>query len=390
MNNVENLSQHAPVAKSLNYLSAHRAAELVYRHVLEAHNISSSSVIGNCLVFCFSHLSTTVNLSICNHWMLIFEKLYLIPKKASLNTNLLRHVSDPTKILRSRARVEFGETIDEIKSILDCSELPVIFFDIGGYFAPYIDELSSILGDRLLLVLEDTANGHDRYKMTTYYKVSSRFKSVAYESCKMTENVMVANVMLAHVPSFVPSWSVFRPVLVVGYGRIGRSLCFGLREKGVKDIVVVDANKSRLFMASIEGFKALSVTDLSSFKGGFDYCFSMSGHHGVTDAVLSVMRNVSYIAVVTSYDDEFSDRIKTVFERGDRGSINWKGKVVNVVNKGRPINLSSCAAFDARNLSLHFLFGRIFSTFLSTLGQELSADWEEKVYSDILDHIQLR
>ncbi|NBA94888.1 NAD-binding protein [Pseudomonas sp. R5(2019)] len=390
MNNVGNLLHNAPTAKRLNYLNAHRIAELFYRQVLEAHNIPHSKPINNCLVFCFSHLSTTVNLSICNHWMSVFENIYLIPKKASLNPNLLRHISNPTRILKARDRIEFYKTLVEIKKILRNSELPVIFFDIGGYFAPYIDELSFLLGDRLLLVLEDTANGQSKYMPTAYYKTSERFKSMAYDSYKMAENVMVANIILAHLHSFISDWSIFKPTLVVGYGRIGRSLCFGLRERGVKNIVVVDADKARLFMASTEGFKSLSGAALSAYKNSFDYCFSMSGHHGVTDAVVSAMKNNSYIAVVTSYDDEFSDSIRVAFELGDRESLYWKGKEINILNKGRPINLSAFAAFDARNLSLHFLFGRIFSTFLSSLGLTLSSDWEEDVYSGILEEIQLR
>jgi hypothetical protein len=160
MNNVENLINKTPISKRLNYLSAHRIAEYFYRQVLNAHHIPDQCSLNNCLVFCFSHLSTTVNLSICNHWMSVFENIYMIPKKASLNTSLLLHISDPTRIFKARDRCDFGKTIEEIELIAERSELPVIIFDIGGYFAPYIDELALLLGKRLLLVLEDTANGH--------------------------------------------------------------------------------------------------------------------------------------------------------------------------------------------------------------------------------------
>jgi S-adenosylhomocysteine hydrolase len=389
MNNVESLLQNSPVSKRLNYLSAHKIAELFYRQVMAAHNATNNAVMDNCIVFCFSHLSTTVNLSICNYWMSVFEHIYLIPKKSSLNTNLLRHIANPTQILRARDRSEFSKTINEVKEIVGRSNLPIILFDIGGYFAPFVDELSNFLGDRLLLVLEDTANGHKKYTLTEYYKTSHRFKSVAYDSYKMAENVMVANIMLGHLHSFVSDWSIFKSTLVVGYGRIGRSLCFGLRERGAKNIVVVDADKARLFMASTEGFESLTAKQLEGVQDRFDYCFSMSGHHGVTGEVLSSLRDNSYISVVTSYDDEFAAPIKKIFEAGGGESIDWEGKTVNIVNRGRPINLSTFAAFDARNLSLHFLFGRIFSTFLSSLGLALSSDWEEDVYSEILAEIQL-
>ncbi|GGU52854.1 hypothetical protein GCM10009504_07300 [Pseudomonas laurentiana] len=320
--------------------------------------------------------------------MKIFENIYLIPKKSSLNANLLRHINNPTRILKSRDRAEFYRTVEEIDAIVVETGLPVILFDIGGYFAPYIDRLAERLGDRLLLVLEDTANGHIKYR-DTGYSSSERFKSVAYDSYKMAENVMVANMILGHLHSFVADWSTYKATLVIGYGRIGRSLCFGLRSRGVRNIVVVDADKARLFMASTEGFEAKASKQLVGLADRFDYCFSMSGQKGVTTEVLSTLRSNSYVSVVTSYDDEFDEPVKRLFEEGGESFFDWRGKRINVVNRGRPVNLSVYAAFDARNLSLHILFGRIFSIFLSSLGFSLSSDWEEDVYSEIIAEIQL-
>lgn len=388
MSNVENILQSAPVDNRLTYLNAHKIAGLCYARILASHNATSAEALGECVVFCFSHLSSTVNLSICNHWMAIFENIYLIPKKSSLNTALLRHVANPTRILRARDRSDFKNTIDEIKIILSQSDLPVILFDIGGYFAPYIDGLSVLLGDRLRLVLEDTANGHMKYKNTNYYLTSMGFKSVAYDSYKMAENVMVANIMLGHLSSFISDWSVYRSILVVGYGRIGRSLCFGLRSKGVKNIVVVDTDKARLFMAATEGFKAFTRSQLGATVDVFDCCFSMSGQHGVTPMVLTALKDNSYISVVTSYDDEFEFSIKELFESEACEIVRWNNKTINVINNGRPINLSRFAAFDVRNLSLHFLFGRIFSNILGSLGFDRVSDWEEEVYTDILSEMQ--
>lgn len=388
MNKVENFLQSAPISNRLTYLSAHKIADFYYRQVLLSHDVANSEALSKCFIFCFSHLSTTVNLSICNHWVSIFESLYLIPKKASLNTALLRHVANPTRILQARERSDFKKTISEIKAILSTSDLPVIFFDIGGYFAPYVDEMSELLGDRLRLVIEDTANGHVKYENTAFFTISARFKSVAYDSCKMAENVMVANITLGHLRSFISDWSSCRSTLVIGYGRIGRSLCFGLRSRGVKNLVVVESDKPRLFMAATEDFKTITPSQLSRVSNRFDYCFSMSGQHGVTPVVLSALKNNSYISVVTSYDDEFEASIKELFELGGCETIEWDGKKINVINRGRPINLSRFAAFDARNLSLHFIFGRIFSSFLHSLGFERVSDWEEEVYTDILEEIQ--
>jgi adenosylhomocysteinase len=388
MKNIEGLLDGTPASKRLNYLNAYRIAEYFYRQVLSSHKVSGQNLLGNCLVFCFSHLSTTVNLSICNNWLSMFENIYFIPKKGSLNANLLLHINDPTRVMKARDRKAFGKTVSEILSLVDKSDFPVIIFDIGGYFAPYIDEMSALLGERLLLVLEDTANGHKKYQITDYFNKGRCFKSVAYDSYKMAENVMVANIMLAHLPSFVTDWSRYKPTLVVGYGRIGRSLCFGLRERGVTNIVVVDTDKARLFMAATEGFEVLTPAELGASVDRFEYCFSMSGQHGTTKKIVSAMKDNGYIAVVTSYDDEFDQELIKCFEAGDGSSIVLDRKKINVVNKGRPINLSSYAAFDARNLSLHFIFGKILSAFLISLGLELSADWEGDVYSDILGEIR--
>ncbi|PYB84552.1 NAD-binding protein [Pseudomonas fulva] len=388
MNKIKSLLQYAPLTNRLTYLSAHQIADLFYSQVLTSYEIANSEDLKRCVIFCCAHLSTAVNLSICNYWISIFENIYLIPKKASLNTSLLCHVANPTRILQARERSDFNRTIGEIKAILSTSDFPVIIFDIGGYFAPYVDEISELLGDRLRLVIEDTANGHVKYESTAYFATSASFKSVAYDSYKMAENVMVASIILGHLRSFIPDWSSYKSSLVIGYGRIGRSLCFGLRSRGVKNLVVVESDKARAFMAMAEGFETLAPSQLSQKVSRFDYCFSMSGRHGVTPVVLSALKNNSYISVVTSYDDEFEKSIKDLFELGGREALRWEGKTLNVVNRGRPINLSRFAAFDARNLSLHFLFGRIFASFLRSLGFEQVSDWEKRAYIDIINEIQ--
>ncbi|AKS06412.1 NAD-binding protein [Pseudomonas trivialis] len=276
----------------------------------------------------------------------------------------------------------------EIKGIMAETALPVIIFDIGGYFAPYVDELSVLLGRRLILVLEDTANGHEKYRNTDYFGRSNRFKSVAYDSYKMAENVMVANVILSHLPSYVQGWSEYKAVLVVGYGRIGRSLCFGLKRQGFKRIVVVDSDRGRLFMAATEEFEVLTPLELKSCRDIFHYCFSMSGQHGTNKVVVNAMCENGYICVVTSYDDEFDSELIKIYESGDTSKVHVDGKKINIVNGGRPINLSVCAAFDARNLSLHFIFGRILSSFLVSLGMKSSGSWEEEAFFDILSEIR--
>ncbi|MNM95201.1 Adenosylhomocysteinase [compost metagenome] len=319
--------------------------------------------------------------------MRAFDNIYLIPKKSSLNTNLLRHVHNPTRLLKSRDRAEFSKTVDEIYSITARSNLPIILFDIGGYYTPYIHDLLKRFGDRLLLALEDTANGHIRYTEVGY-STYERFQSVAYDSHKMAENVMVANIMLAHLHSFIVDWSPYRTTLVIGYGRIGRSLCFGLRSRGARNIVVTDIDKARLFMAATEGFEAKTSRQLEKTTDHFDYCFSMTGQKGITTDALSTLKNNAYITVVTSYDDEFDGPTRCLFEKGDRDRLVWNGKTFNVVNSGRPINLSAYAAFDARNLSLHFIFGKIFSVFLSSLGFSPTDDWEECVYAEMISEIQ--
>ncbi|CAI8948285.1 hypothetical protein [Pseudomonas soli] len=388
MNNVDTLARHSPLASRLNYLTAHRIAEMFYQGIIDAHGAQRHPALANCIVFSLAHISTTVNVSIYNSWMSVFENIYLVPKKSSLNTNLLRHISNPTRVFKARTRSNFQASIEEIKTLALASEMPVMLFDIGGYFAPYIEELSTLLGNRLLLVIEDTANGHFKYADTPFHLNSDRFKSVAFDTYKMAENVMVANIILGHLRTFIPEWSVYKPILVVGYGRIGRSFCFALRAMGAKKITVMDTDKARLFMASTEGFETLMPKQVENVTDQYDYCFSMSGQFGVTASVVNAMKHESHLLVVTSYDDEFSPSVKLAFEAGSGDSLEWAGKRINIVNRGHPINLSASAAFDARNLSLHFLFGRIFSAFLTSLGLSAQHDWEEQVYNDILSEIR--
>ncbi|WP_166365517.1 NAD-binding protein [Pseudomonas akapageensis] len=390
MNNYETFPESPFTPEKLTYLNAHKIAEKIYKKILTSHEAKNPKPLNNCLIFCLSHLSTTVNLSILNYWMSLFDGLYLIPKRNSLNANLLKHINDPTRIITPRKRSEFGKTIQEIMDITSNTDLPIIILDIGGYFSPYIDSMSNTLNNRLVLVLEDTANGHKKYQNTNFFKSSTKFKSVAYDTYKMAENVMVANIILAHAPDYISNWSNCNAVLVIGYGRIGRSLCFALRERGWKKITVVETAKARLFMAKMEGFHTVSRLELKQYNNHFEYCFSMSGHFGVTEDVFNSMRHNGYISVVTSYDDEFEEPLKKNFESGDGSTLIIRDKKVNIVNSGRPVNLSSNAAFDPRNLSLHFIFGKLFSTILISLGWTLSKNWEDEAYPTIISESQQR
>ena len=56
MSNVENILQSAPVDNRLTYLNAHKIAGLCYARILAPHNATSAEALGECVVFCFSHL----------------------------------------------------------------------------------------------------------------------------------------------------------------------------------------------------------------------------------------------------------------------------------------------------------------------------------------------
>ena len=388
MNNIKSISDQAPPTKRLNYFNASGISNKLYTKILAHHETINHKNLDNCIVFSVMHLSTTVNLSIANQWSGIFKNLYLIPKKSSLNKDLLVHISDPTRIIKSRSRRNFETTVEEVLRISATSTLPIIIIDIGGYFAPFINAIQESLGNRRLLIIEDTANGHKKYESTRIFKSDELFKSVAFSPHKMAENVMVANLIVANLPSFIQSWNLQKKMLVIGYGRIGRSLCLGLRAHGAKSIYVLDQDATRLFMAATENFPTLNRSDMNSYNDFFDYCFSMSGDKGTDFQVARLLKNNSWITFVTSSDDELSPDLIEVIDLQNGMLQTSTNKKINIINHGHPINLTDGAIFDTRNLSLHFTFTRILIICLEFLELSSKHPVPDDLFDDIIKEIK--
>lgn len=115
----------------------------------------------------------------------------------------------------------------------------LLFLDIGGYFAPPIDSLSSLLGDRLFGIVEDTENGHQKYdKYVETIKQRGRsipcpIFSVARSPLKEPEDYLVGQSILFSIERVLRAHNSLltnKIVLVIGYGKIGKSISSRLRK----------------------------------------------------------------------------------------------------------------------------------------------------------------
>lgn len=232
---------------------------------------------------------------------------------------------------------EFGKVlidcfIDEYKDIVDQSGKPdyreiirryaaniikkavpvksnerIVIIDIGGYFAPCLKMIHDDVGlrDRLIGIVEDTENGHQKYEevvQDTRYPIVS----VARSELKKTEDYNVgksiveaagtiirtdAHTMLERMPM----------VGVIGFGKIGRSIAEHLRQKNIREIVVYDLDVIRQMEASSIGFK---VTSREGLLRQSDMIFCATGRKSLEGFDFYNLKDNVFIASCTSSDDE--------------------------------------------------------------------------------------
>jgi len=78
---------------------------------------------------------------------------------------------------------------DTILEILENIDKKIIILDIGGYFAPIINDLKERLKDKLLGVIEDTENGYKRYEQISNLNIP--LFTIARSPLKLMEDYLV-------------------------------------------------------------------------------------------------------------------------------------------------------------------------------------------------------
>lgn len=222
------------------------------------------------------------------------------PRSVDEETRTLLEASYP---LATHTRDELAD-LDVVTSLIDrhVADGTFTILDIGGYFAPVAAEIAARYPDQLLGIVEDTENGQQRYERVVDRLPVPVF-SVARSPLKEPEDHLVGESVVFSMERLIRECGEVvygRRAVVFGYGKIGRSAARALSIRGVR-VSVVDTNPIRAVEAQAHGFRPLSKA--SALATG-DLILGATGAFSLREADFQYVRNGSFIASVTSSDDE--------------------------------------------------------------------------------------
>jgi adenosylhomocysteinase len=287
-----------------------------------------------------------------------FKTVIFIPKPNSINAYVLEKFKNKRnsniKVL-SVGRDRTGN-YEQFRVNLD-SLIPdgkFIIFDIGGYFSQSYLDMGEKCGDRLIGFVEDTENGHQKYMRYAQDIQPEKRKpvfSVARSPLKDPEDHLVGESIVYSIERILRdnnSLITNKMCLVLGYGKIGKSVANSLSAKNVT-VWVYDTDPIRRAQALSHGYytpeieEALKQADLVVSATG-QKSLRYSGNFDKSD--FAMLKDGCFLASVTSADDEFDfQSIRTdlsphdnksnieIFERPD-------GKIFYLLAKGNAVNFT--------------------------------------------------
>ncbi|MET9602462.1 adenosylhomocysteinase [Streptomyces sp. NPDC006459] len=178
----------------------------------------------------------------------------------------------------------------------------VVLLDVGGYFAPSLDELCEQFSGTILGVVEDTENGHKRYAERD--KLPCPVVSVARSPLKDPEDFLVGQSVVFSAEALLRQRGDIlhgRPALVLGFGKLGSSIARLLHVKGVR-VIVYDIDPVRRAQAMSQGFEVARDRDRAIAAAGLVLC--ATGALSLHGEDFPQLKNGAYVATVTSSEDE--------------------------------------------------------------------------------------
>jgi adenosylhomocysteinase len=227
----------------------------------------------------------------------------IIPKPKSKNKVILDKLKKANfnVIETNRMKIKDTEIIDKMIENLNGN---IILIDIGGYFAPIIERLHSKFSDKIVGVVEDTENGHQRYSkleknlpVPVYSVARSKLKD--FEDFLVGQSIVFsADVILRELGKLIQ----YLNCSVIGYGKIGKSIAYNLIAHGIKPNVY-DINPIRRLEAHNQ---LCNIPPRDYILKNSDAIFCATGNKSlkIKENDFSKLKPGAFILSVTSADDE--------------------------------------------------------------------------------------
>jgi|SRR5271166_1982354 len=229
----------------------------------------------------------------------------VIPKPKSIDYRTLSIIRDTFKLpLFTYSRDHLGDSnvIDSLVSTIPADN-PLIILDIGGYFAKSSSHIRARMGSKFYGVVEDTENGLQKYlSVERSYPVIS----VARSPLKEPEDYLVGRSIVFSADAVARQNNellINKNVLVIGYGKIGKSIADGIASRNI-GVSVYDRDPIKMAQAKSHGYR-VGPRDVKISEA--DMIFGATGNKSLGADDLRVMKDGTFVVSVTSRDDEFGD-----------------------------------------------------------------------------------
>lgn len=224
----------------------------------------------------------------------------LIPKTKSLDEDVAKELERDIKVERWK-REDIQKNPELIADLIEKAPHPCILFDIGGWFAPIANFLASSCQSKLLGIIEDTENGHQKYEGEK--NVGIPVISVARSPLKSNEDFLVGQSILFSCDAILRKATFnieYQTCAVLGYGKIGSSIAQHLLLRGVKPLVF-DSDPVRRIEASN---RMCLIPSRDEILATADVIFCATGKHALGPEDFRKLKPGCVVCSVTSADDE--------------------------------------------------------------------------------------
>ena len=226
----------------------------------------------------------------------------VLPKPKSVDQRTLDVVQSLYPV-HDLSREQFADSTRALEYVEDTAGgQDVVLVDIGGYFAPSLGTVTEKFSGRVLGVVEDTENGHQRYAALDHLQCP--VISVARSPLKDCEDHLVGGSIVFATDARVRARGdilTSRNACVLGFGKVGRSIAQTLRAHDLR-VTVYDKDPIRRVQAHSHGFRTTATTTDAVRNAELVLC--ATGNLALRQHDFAALRNGAYLASVTSSEDE--------------------------------------------------------------------------------------
>ncbi|MFJ9085880.1 adenosylhomocysteinase [Streptomyces sp. NPDC102384] len=226
----------------------------------------------------------------------------VLPKPRSIHQPTLDEVRNTFTVhdLPRELFADPSQALDYVEDIAAGRDL--VLLDIGGYFAPSLSTLVEKFSGRILGVVEDTENGHQRYEALE--DLPCPVISVARSPLKDCEDHLVGRSIVFSTEALVRGRGdilTSRNACVIGFGKVGRAIAQTLRALDLR-VTVYDKNPVRQVQAHSLGFRTCASAADAVREAELVLC--ATGNLALQQSDFAALRNGAYLGSVTSSEDE--------------------------------------------------------------------------------------